>query len=110
MERLAEAGLSRQIGFRPPNWSSVLPALLETDMLSNMVPIALCDSPDWGKLQVFEAPLPLPQLTFRIFWSARTEGDPAQRWIREILIESFKAVYARADARMASADIIRPRG
>lgn len=109
MERLAEQGLSRQIGLRPPNWSAVLPALLKSNMLANMAPIVFSDSPDWERLQVFEPPCALPVLTFRVFWSARLESDPARSWIRRIVIDSFRTLLARAEARIADADIIRPQ-
>jgi len=41
-------------------------------------------------LQLAEAPLPKPS-AISLVWHSRAEGDPAQRWLRKMIIEAFAA-------------------
>ena len=108
-ERFEDYGLDRKVGLHLPTWAGIGPALRQTNMLANHVALLFEECPDAGDLQVFEPPLALPDLTFRIMWSARLDGDPAIVWLRTIVVQSINAVLDRAEEKLGDAKIIKAR-
>ena len=49
------------------------------------------------EVATFELPFETTPLTYRLFWSERTNKDPAGIWLREMLAESLAAEQAPAD-------------
>lgn len=42
-------------------------------------------------------------------WKSELDGDPATRWLRNIVLATFDALIDEADRRLAASDIIKPR-
>lgn len=78
-------------------------------MLSNHIAWILVEYPKAEDLQIFEPPVPLPDLEFRAMWSARRDSDPAIVWFRTIVIRSFEAINARVEKRLRDGSIVRRR-
>ena len=68
-----------------PDISGTFPAYLLIDDLQT------CD------LVVGHPPFPLPDLPFRMFWSARLSEDSANWWIRTVLIAALESIPARVN-------------
>ncbi|MGW7103427.1 LysR family transcriptional regulator [Streptomyces sp. NPDC054838] len=90
-ERLAELGLTRRVVAVVPGWSTALYLCRETDLV--------CLAPAGGPtghqellgLSTFEVPLELPPVTLDMAWHPRNDADPAHRWLREQVRESWRA-------------------
>jgi DNA-binding transcriptional LysR family regulator len=80
---LAKQGLSRRVAVRVP-FFSVAPAIVaETDYVLT-VPARLARIFEAShRLRSFPPPLPLDGFSVTMWWHARTERDPARRWLRE---------------------------
>jgi DNA-binding transcriptional LysR family regulator len=98
--RIANLGLERKVGLRLPNWSTIGPALLRTNMFASQNALVFHHYPDLHALRVREPPIELPGLTFRVFWNARLEADPAQAWLRNIMIGCMEDLIPAASARI----------
>jgi LysR family transcriptional activator of mexEF-oprN operon len=106
-ERVAKLGIERRVGARVPDLACVAPLLARTNMIVNHPPTWLVDDIDTHDLQVMEPPVPLGSLTLRFVWSSRLGNDPGNRWIRRIVMASFRDMMARAEARVAAMPLIR---
>lgn len=93
---LARLGRRRRIGARVPRFFMVPALVAQTDL------VALVDSrvARWAArhlpLRVLRPPLPLPAtpagVGYQLVWHARSDRDPARRWLRERLAEVAAAV------------------
>ncbi|RJE82380.1 LysR family transcriptional regulator [Paracoccus onubensis] len=107
-ERLDSLGLKRRIGLHAASWSGIGAVLSNTDMLGSFVALCLLEGMQNEHIHVFEPPEPLPDVSFRVIWKSELDGDPATRWIRDIVLTTFDALITEADRRLASFDIIKP--
>ncbi|MFK7856498.1 MAG: LysR family transcriptional regulator [Granulosicoccus sp.] len=101
-ECITNQGLQRSIGFHAPDWSSIALTLLSTNMLANHPALAFVEYPNFECFDIFEPPLPLPQLAFRVFWNATLDGDPATKWIREKLKQALDKKISQAHSKWES--------
>lgn len=108
-EHFDKLGLIRRIGLHLTIWSGIGPTLQNTNMLANQNALILEENPDAPDLRIFEPPVPLPGLTFRVMWSTRLDSDPALVWLRGLVLDVFEAVFARADSRVRAGTVIKPR-
>lgn len=107
-ERIASLGLQRSIGFHAPNWSAIAPTLLSTNMLANQSALCFAEYPNFECFDIFEPPVPLPQLAFRVFWNGTLDSDPATIWIKDKLEQSLhntlSQVHGKWSNRMRGTD------
>ena len=95
-ERIKRDGLNRRIGAHIPEFSGIGPLLSGSNMLATTVkPFLGADIRTYG-LVWRRPPVELPDITFRFFWSARLTADPANRWLREIVIGAYETLCAEA--------------
>ncbi|WP_090348219.1 hypothetical protein [Pseudomonas oryzae] len=40
-------------------------------------------------------PMPLPEIAINLFWHAKFNKDPANRWIQQLMLELFSASSAQ---------------
>lgn len=83
---LRRLGLSGRVAVRMPHFMAI-PGILERSDLVAIVPQMLADyfCRD-GRLVQQAFPAPLGGLQIRMFWHQRFERDPANRWMRELVI------------------------
>ncbi|MBD1549764.1 LysR family transcriptional regulator [Roseibium aggregatum] len=98
--RIASQGLERRIGLRVPNWSAVGPALLRTNMFANQNATLYHLSPDLDAFEILEPPIELPALRLRALWNARLDADPAQVWLRTMMIDCMEHILETAHGRL----------
>jgi DNA-binding transcriptional LysR family regulator len=82
---LASRGLERRVALTVATLMSV-PAIVADSDLLGVVPERLARV--WAKthrLRLHDVPVPLPELPFAMVWHSSRQGDPGQRWMRELV-------------------------
>ena len=91
---LASRGLERRVALTVAHWTSV-PALVADSDLLGLVPERLARTWERGYgLRVHELPVQVPELPFTLVWHASRQGDPAQRWLRELIVRELSSEAA----------------
>lgn len=108
-EHFTNLGLERRIGLHAASWSGIASALIDTNMLGNFIALTLLEGRGGNDLQVFEPPEPMPDLVFRVIWSAELDEDPALVWMRGIVLKTFEDLADDAQKLLSDHDIIVPR-
>jgi DNA-binding transcriptional LysR family regulator len=88
---LQEAGMAEQVVYSTPHLFAV-PRILENSdlVLIQSVGVAKVLCAEYP-LSVVRIPLRLPPIEPQVTWHERTHRDPAQRWIRERILEAIPA-------------------
>ena len=98
-EALDRAGLSRRIALRVPHFT-VVPMILERSDLILTLPARVARVFErHGSLKSLPPPVPIPPAEVAVHWHERFEGDPGNRWLRDLMIE----LYARTPVRESRA-------
>jgi DNA-binding transcriptional LysR family regulator len=87
---LQEAGIAGQVTYSTPHLFAVPKILENSDLVliqSAGVARALCAG---HPLSVVRIPLRLPPIEPQVTWHERTHRDPAQRWMRERILETIR--------------------
>lgn len=95
-DRVARDGMERRIGAHLPEFSGVAPLLARTNMLGTTVPLFMADDVKTYGLIAKSPPVDLPDITFRLFWSARLSQDPGGKWLRSTVIDAYQHINERA--------------
>jgi DNA-binding transcriptional LysR family regulator len=89
---LAERGYERRIALRVSSFLVAPLVVSQTDYVSTIPKrLALQLAPRFD-LRVTPPPLALPKFGLSLFWHARLEHDPAQRWLRQLVCEVCKGL------------------
>ena len=97
---LGKAGQQRKIALRSQHYLMATQVLQQTDMVMT-VPERFARHSD-----LYYVPLPVtdvPAVETHLYWHESTDQDPANRWMREQMIELCQAVVAQDVARAALA-------
>lgn len=87
----------RRIGARISEFSSLGPLLASSDLIGTFPRILMAwDMKTYG-LRPLRPPITLPPFLTRFFWSSRLVNDPASRWIREIVLQTYTELHLEAD-------------
>jgi DNA-binding transcriptional LysR family regulator len=98
-EALERAGLARRITLRVPHFT-VVPMILERSDLILTLPARVARVFERrGSLKSLPPPVPIPPAEVGVHWHERFEGDPGNRWLRDLMIE----LYARTPERKSRA-------
>ena len=91
---LGKMGQQRKIALRSQHYMMATQVIQQTDMAVT-VPERFARRHD-----LYQVPLPvdIPPLETHIYWHARTDQDPANRWMREQMIEIAQQVTAAQQA------------
>ena len=88
---LGKLGLQRNIALRSQHYMMATQVLLHTDMAVTVPErFALCHD-----LHQVALPVDIPPLETHIYWHESTDQDPANRWMREQMIEIAQQIGAR---------------
>lgn len=87
--QMIRAGLDRDIRLEVPHFVAVGHILQNTDLIATVPErfAASCVEP-FG-LAMLPAPIPLPEIAINLFWHARYNRDPANKWFRQLLFDLF---------------------
>lgn len=86
-QALAQQGKQRTLALTLPQMFAVPAVVARTGMTATVMKRIALNSPASRKLALFPPPMPLPEIVFHVIWHRRSEGHPAQQWLRS-LIES----------------------
>lgn len=86
-QALAQQGKQRTLALTLPQMFAVPAVVARTGMTATVLKRVALNSPAGRKLVLFPPPMPLPEIVFHVIWHRRSEGNPAQQWLRA-LIES----------------------
>ena len=108
-EEFERRGIFRKIKLRIPHYASVGYLLQETDLITT-VPQRLinrCAGP--FALSAVPVPFELPSIPINLFWSARYHRDPANQWLRTMMVETFnKEEATRRGVGLQTAEVTAP--
>ncbi len=81
---LKSAGRTRRVRLKLPHFLMVPEVVARSDMVA-VLPERLARAYA-RKLSIIEAPLKLPGFDIAAIWHERTHNDPAQQWLRQVLV------------------------
>ena len=89
-DALAAEGLERHVAAVVPTAAVALLLVASTDYVG-LVPRRLAEQHGQALgLRWFPIPADLPEVELRLFWHARLDADPAQRWLRDTLVTTLR--------------------
>jgi DNA-binding transcriptional LysR family regulator len=107
-EEFERHGVVRKVKLRIPHFAAAGYLLRETDLITT-VPQRLvnrCAGP-FG-LTAVPVPFELPAIPINLFWSARYHRDPANQWLRQLMVDTFNSdEKARRVHREQNASLVR---
>jgi DNA-binding transcriptional LysR family regulator len=88
---LSRQGLSRRIRLRCQHYFAACRVVSQTDLILTMPGnYAKIANRQFGN-QILSLPLQMPPLDAYLYWHANVENEPANKWLREQIVDSFKA-------------------
>lgn len=90
------AGLKRHVAVWVPKFSAVAPLLAQTNLIATMPKILMQES--MSEHGLVHRPVPYEQkpIGHRLYWAARHNNDPANRWIRALIEQKFQGLLEAA--------------
>lgn len=86
---LAAAGHKRRIALALPHWSAAPGIVVGTDLVLTVARRILPCGAEAGSLILFDPPVAIPPFAFRQIWHRRRDGDPAHRWLRDLISQTL---------------------
>lgn len=97
-EATREAAPDRRIAARISEFAAVGPLLAASDLIATLsTEVMAWDMETYG-LVPLPPVKPVPPFRARFFWSARTANDPAQTWVRDLVLNAYRAAQHEAEA------------
>ncbi|MBC0856528.1 LysR family transcriptional regulator [Pantoea stewartii] len=91
-EKLREENLTRRIGLTIPSMFA-LPALLTgTEYVATALRRVINSSINQGDLIAFQPPVDMPSVQFHLLWHKRSDVNPANIWMRELISQICLAI------------------
>ncbi|HYG54154.1 MAG TPA: LysR family transcriptional regulator [Burkholderiales bacterium] len=88
-DAMEREGIARHVALRMPHFT-VAPMLLErTDLILTLPARVARVFEKRGRLKTLPPPLPIPPAEVAVHWHERFEGDPGNRWLRDLVIELY---------------------
>jgi DNA-binding transcriptional LysR family regulator len=87
-------GVVRNVKLRIPHFAAVGYLLHESDLITTVPKrlVSRCSGP--FELAWTPVPFDLPEIPINLFWSARYHRDPANQWLRTLMVETFMSEEA----------------
>lgn len=88
-ELLERNGISRAVRLSLPHFIAVAPILASSNMIAT-VPLRFAEAvaAPFG-LVALKHPATLPEIAISLYWHAKQHQDPANRWLRELLLQLY---------------------
>jgi DNA-binding transcriptional LysR family regulator len=99
-EQLIErSGLRRRIRLRVPNFVALADVLEATDLVATVPEAFAQRSVRHFDLASSAPPVELPPIEIALYWHAKRHRDPANRWLRQLIVQQFRrSAAAGADS------------
>ena len=83
------SGVRRRIRLRVPHFVAVGHILAETDLIATVPERFAQRVVEPFGLAYVPHPAKLPEIAINVFWHARSHRDPANQWLRSLVVETF---------------------
>ena len=90
-DALAELGLRREIVAVVPGFAHAIRIASESDLIA-LVPRSCVTGVEPQGVVAFELPVSTPQIVVSAMWHPRAHTDPAQRWLRSLVMTVCRAI------------------
>ncbi|CAH2801906.1 MAG: Transcriptional regulator, LysR family [uncultured Paraburkholderia sp.] len=84
-QALAQQGKARTLTLTLPQMFAVPAVIARTSMTATVMKRIALHSPVAQKLTLFPLPVALPEIVFHLIWHHRSDGNPAQQWLRGVI-------------------------
>jgi DNA-binding transcriptional LysR family regulator len=89
LQGIGNAGQKRKVKLCVPSFLSVPQIVSQTDLIAT-VPEKLAEQCAAAfKLQVLQHPVNMPAFELKMFWHRRVHTDPANQWLRALIVSFF---------------------
>ena len=88
-ELIDKKGFSRRIRLRVPHFVALADVLESSDLMATVPEVFARRSARRFQLSYRAHPVELPTIEIRVFWHSKYHQDPANRWLREMIVELF---------------------
>lgn len=86
---LAALGLSRRVNVIVPGFPAVIAVVAASDLLG-LVPRSARQALPGTGTEVFDLPIPMPELAISQIWHPRMDADTGHRWLRALVFDAFR--------------------
>jgi DNA-binding transcriptional LysR family regulator len=90
-DTLARAGIVRRVALQVPHYLVVPQLLGEGDFIMTLPSRAAAAIKGQHRLRVFAPPVALPAIRVGLLWHERNDNDTAAAWLRNTIVDLFKA-------------------
>jgi DNA-binding transcriptional LysR family regulator len=95
---LAAMGRTRRVAIATPGYSVNFALIVGTDLIMSP-PARLAREAERLGLVTFELPVPVRHNAYALIWHRRTDADPANKWLRELIVsQHFREAGTPHDA------------
>ncbi len=101
-EQPGEPATARRIGAKIGEFSSVGAVLAESDFLTTLPAVLMASQMEMYGLAALTPPVAPERFRVRFVWSSRLTRDPGNLWLRRLVMETYSAVQAEANAAVAA--------
>ncbi len=91
-------GTERRIAARISEFSAVGPLVAESDLIVTLPPVVMASVMETYGLVPLRPLTQMAPFRVRFFWSSRMANDPALIWIRELVLDAYRAAHKDAEA------------
>ncbi|WP_249661003.1 LysR family transcriptional regulator [Variovorax sp. PCZ-1] len=89
LQSISQGSESRKVRLRVPNFLSVPQIVSQTDLIATVPEKLAQQCAEAFKLQVLPHPVNMPAFELKMFWHRRVHTDPANQWLRALIVEFF---------------------
>jgi DNA-binding transcriptional LysR family regulator len=89
---LAQLGKQRKLALTLPHMFAVPAVVARTRMTATLLKRAASTGTDSKLIKLFTPPLALPEIVFHLLWHRRSETNPAQAWLRDLIARQAAAL------------------
>ena len=86
---LDDSGVRRRIRLRVPHFVAVGHIVSETDMIATVPERFALRCAEPFNLAYVPHPAKLPEIAINVFWHAKLHREPANQWLRTLIVETF---------------------
>lgn len=87
----------RRIGALISEFSSIGPLLANSDLIATFPRVMMAWDMEAHGLRALVPPIDIAPFRTRFFWASRLASDPASKWIRDIVIDTYTDLHEKAD-------------
>lgn len=95
-ELIDRLNLARRIRLRVPHFVALADVLESSDLVATVPEVFARRSARRFQLSYRPHPVDLPTIEIRVFWHSKYHQDPANRWLRDMIVELFGEAGATA--------------